>query len=515
MINPNRNSGRTRARGSRRLHRRIDNDKAKLARRLTTAQQRPATKHHACCGLALGRCIRITYSLRAAEEGKRAVKWIVLIALLFATPALAALLRSDRKWIPHAAFALALLPFLESGFNLAVAPYSWKSWPGYVKGLEVSFIDSIAIALIFATQRVSTPWIIKGAISVYLLAYAVSTFAAQSPQPALFYGWQLVRVTLVFMAVARATAMSPKVPVAIFTGLIVGVVSQAGVAIYQWAGGEPRAGGWFGHPNLLGMVSHSIVYPAFAVFLGGLYSKRAALTVFAGLVLAFAGGSRATIGLLALGLVITAVLSMWRSSSGRKTVVAGLGVVMLLGSFPLLYSAIERRSADARENSNEERRDMNAAARMIIADYPLGAGANNYVVVANVGGYSARAGVTWNESNRAAPVHNSYYLIAAEMSILALIGFVSVLGSIIYLGASAFRRMPPGFEGDYAIGAIVTVLMIAVHAYFEWIVMLFPVHMLLALTAGLIVGVRAARSSETRAARSRPAESARSALAVQ
>jgi hypothetical protein len=439
--------------------------------------------------------------LRACDEGKRAVKWILLIALLIGTPALAMLLRSDRKWIPVAAFALALLPFLESGFNLAVAPYGWSTWLGYSQGFELSLIDAIAVSLIVATQRVPTPLAIKLTFALYLLAYLISTLVARYPIPAVFYGWQLARVVLVYLAVARATAMSDKVPVAIITGLIVGLVSQAGVSVVQYGGGTARAGGWFGHPNLLGMISHFAVYPAFAVFLGGFYPRRTAVAVGAGLIVAFTGGSRATIGLLAMGLVMTAVLSLWKQSTGRKVAVAGFGVLMLLAAFPVLYSAIERRSAEARVTSNQERELMKAAARMVITDYPLGAGANGYVTLANLGGYSARAGVAWNQANRAAPVHNAYYLIAAEMSLLGLIGFLSVLGSILWLGWSTVRRMPSGFGSDYVLGTVVTVALVVTHAYVEWIVMLFPVHMLLGLTAGLIVGLRAGRLAQIRPVR--------------
>ena len=450
-----------------------------------------------------------------AAQGKREVKWIFLLALLFVTPALAVLLKGERKWIPHAAFALALLPFLESRFNIVASPISWPTWPGYAKGIDASFVDAVAIALIFATHRVSTPWILKITFAFYVIIYLFTTMMAQSVMPAVFYGWQLARLVLVFYAVSRATAMSSRVPLAILTGLIVGVCTQAVVAFIEWAGGDPRAGGWFGHSNLLGMVSHFAVYPAFAVFLGGHYSKRSALAVFAGLVIAFAGGSRATIGLIAMGLVATAALSIWYRSSGRKTAIAGLGVLVLILSTPLLYSAVARRDAETRAASSEERVKMEAAARMIMADYPLGVGSNNYVMVANLGGYSARAGVPWSTENRAAPVHNAYYLIAAEMSVVGLIAFLSVLGSIFALGLATFRRSAPSFTSDYVLGAVVAFGLVAVHTYVEWVVMLFPVHMLIALTAGLIVGVRAARVSGTQAVRSRPAEPARGALAAQ
>ena len=64
---------------------------------------------------------------------------------------------------------------------------------------------------------------------------------------------------------------------------------------------------------------------------------------------------------------------------------------------------------------------MIRAAKMIIADHPLGVGPNQYLLVANIGGYSSRAGVAWNAANRSAPVHNSYYFITAELGFVGLI----------------------------------------------------------------------------------------------
>lgn len=443
------------------------------------------------------------------------MKWIFLIALLAFTPGLAMLLRSERKWIPSAAFALALLPFLESKFNIVASPVSWAMWPGYVKGIDLSLVDGVAIALIAATSKVRTPLILKITFAFYFLVYLFTTMVAERATPALFYGWNLLRLVLVYLAVARATAMSPKVPVAILTGLIVGICTQAGVALQEWVGGKDRAGGWFGHSNLLGMVSHFVVFPAFAVFLGGHYSKRAALAVFCGLVIAFAGGSRATIGLIAVGLMLTAMLSLAYRSSGRKAGVAAMGVLALLAAAPLLYSAVERRDAQTRAQSSEEREKMEHAATMMMADHPLGVGANGYVMVANLGGYSARAGVPWTPDNRAAPVHNAYYLIAAEMNPVGLFGFLAVLGAIFYLALTGYRRAPPSFATDYMIGATVTITLVAIHSYVEWVVMLFPVHMFLAVTTGMIVGMRAVRASEASTVRLSSRRPVRPALAVQ
>ena len=89
---------------------------------------------------------------------------------------------------------------------------------------------------------------------------------------------------------------------------------------------------------------------------------------------------------------------------------------------------------------------MVRAARMIIADHPFGVGPNQYLVVANIGGYSSRAGVAWNYANRSAPVHNSYYFITAELGFLGLIGMITILLSMIWTGLRALKRVGHGRE---------------------------------------------------------------------
>jgi hypothetical protein len=165
-------------------------------------------------------------------------------------------------------------------------------------------------------------------------------------------------------------------------------------------------------------------------------------------------------------------------------------VLALFAAAPLLYSAVERRSDATRAASNMERESMIAAAKMIIADYPMGVGANRYVVVANVGGYSARAGVAWNPANREAPVHNSYYLVTAELGWLGLIGFVGLLSSIIAIGLSASRRIRGTFESELLVGVTASVIIVAVHSYYEWITMYYHIHYLFAISVGLLVGLR-------------------------
>lgn len=422
------------------------------------------------------------------SEGS-SLKWIFLAGLLVLTPLLATYLRNHRQHLPKAAFVLALLPFIEMRINVTASPYSWPTWPGFVKGIDISLTDGLAIAMIYASSYVKTPLRLKLAFSFYVFVFILSTAFAEIYIPSLFYGWQLVRVILLYYAVARASASHQDVPAYLLTGLIAGLSVQAAVVLQQKFTGQLQAGGWFGHQNLLGMASHFIVYPAFAAFLGGYYVRRTALCVAAAFVVAWAGGSRATIGLMCVGLALTLALSCWCRMSSRKVMVTGFGFLCMVAAVPVLYGAVERRSSDVRAASSEERERMREGARMIIADHPLGVGANRFVTVANVGGYYARAGVVWNSVG--ALVHNTYYLIAAEMSFLGLVAFIGLLVALLSLAWGNMRRAPPGFGAEYAVGATVIILAVAAHSYFEWITMFWVIHNLLAMTVGVMVALRA------------------------
>ena len=416
------------------------------------------------------------------------MKWIFLAGLIVLTPLLTVWLRGDRRRLSLAALFLGLLPFLEVRFNIVASPYTWSTWQGIAKGIDVSLIDAVAIAMILAGGRMRTPLRIKLAVAFYLFAWVVSTAVAAIKVPSVFYLWTFVRCALIYYAIARASVANKDVPLSLMTGLIAGLSIQAVVALQQKVGGDLQAGGWFGHQNLLGMASHFVVYPAFAAYLGGYYQRRALLCVGMAFIVAWTGGSRATIGLMGAGLILTTILSCRYRMTSRKMTIAALGMVALAVATPILIGAIDRRSEATREGSTEEREMMKRAAAMIIADYPLGIGANRYVAVANVGGYNARAGVKWSAFKAIA--HNTFYLVTAEMGWLGLLGLLGIFGAVFSLALSDMARAAPGFSKEYSIGIAVTILMVAAHSYFEWITMMLSIHMLFAMTIGLLVALR-------------------------
>lgn len=213
------------------------------------------------------------------------------------------------------------------------------------------------------------------------------------------------------------------------------------------------------------------------------------LAVVSAVLIAFAGASRATIGLMILGMSLTLIFSSLHRANGRKMAVAGAAVFGLLAVTPLLYSSLQRRTVEQRENSVEVRDQMKAAARLMIAEFPLGVGADRYVNVANLGGYSERAGVPWNTENRGAPVHNLYYLITTEMGWLGLAALISLFASAFIVALRGMRRVSGGFEGEISAGLAVTIIIVAVHANYEWIFMLHTNHAFFAISVGLAAAI--------------------------
>jgi O-antigen ligase len=314
---------------------------------------------------------------------------------------------------------------------------------------------------------------------------------AEMKSPAIFYVWQFGRAVVVFLAVARATAAQEGAPFALIAGLGTATVIEALVAAKQYVGGDPAAGGTLGHRNILGLTSHFAVMPAFALLLAGRRDLPAMVVLVAGAVIALTGGGRATIGLFGIGVVITTILSIRHKLTGRKSMMAGLAVLLLVLSAPAMMWAVGRRSVEARISSDEERTAMTSAARMIIADHPLGVGPNHYLMVANLGGYSERAGVAWNFANRSAPVHNSYLLVWAELGIIGLIGLAVMLISTVLVGLRGMRRLVWDERSELLIGLVATLIVASAHIAFEWLVITNYVHYLLAMSMGALVGITA------------------------
>jgi hypothetical protein len=434
-------------------------------------------------------------------RGRARVKWVFLLAVLLSIPVLTRVFRNSERNLVWGCFVLGASLFLWVP-NFWSAPIPWPGWQGPIHGLEVSCIDGVTIAMVLATKPVRIPLSVKLAFGLFCVGLAVSTIVAYLFMPAFFYIVQVIRSVFLFLAVARACGTAKEAPYALLAGLGVGLTYEAINASYQhYINGVLRPGGNLGHSNFLGLASDFVTFPVLALLLSTRRLWPAAV-VISGLMIAVVGGSRATMGLFAIGVLLTFLFSLMRGVSGRKMGFGLAAVFMLLIAAPAMISSVHRRTEQSLNDSDAERSVMKVAAKMIIGDHPLGVGANQYVMVNNTGGYAQRAGMAWNFNSRAAPVHDVYYLWTAELGWLGLAGSLATIASLIALGFSKLRTRGADEAGDIIPGLLATMIIAADHMSYEWVFMTAHLHYMFAIAAGLMVAV-AARTSK--AAQRRPA----------
>lgn len=421
------------------------------------------------------------------------MKWIFLIVASAAVVPFAGWLRRHPSEAPKVWMLVGFLPFGIGALHLYMAAISWPEWPGYVKGTEISILDLLAISLLLSLPRTGHALPFRVPMILYFVAAVLSVFQAAVPMAAGFYVWQLARMFLVYAAVAKG-CMDRRVAPALLTGMAIGLSFEACHAIWQrFALGIPQPGGSFGHQNFLGLVTHFVVFPWVALLYAGERGWRPVIGPLAGLVIAVLTISRATIGLAAGGYVGLFALSALRKWTPRKAVLLVAGVVALGVLAPIVASSFEKRfSRDpGSPDGYDERAAFAKAAEMIIAEYPFGIGANSYVVVANTGNYNTKAGVAPIIGSDSANVHNIYLLVTAETGYIGLVTFVLMLLQPLIVAFRCGWRSRNDMRGDLLIGLGMSLFIVYVHSYFEWVFITFAPQYMFALDAGLVAGLAA------------------------
>jgi O-antigen ligase len=418
------------------------------------------------------------------------MKWAGLLVVLAAILPLSNWLKRNPSEAPKIWVLVGFLPFAIIPFHLFMAIISWEYWSGFVKGLEFTVLDAVAIALYLCLPASRNPLPFRISMALYFTAVVVSVFQADVPMAALFYPWQLGRMFLLYAVVARASG-DDRVVLALLTGMAIGLTMEAGLAIWErFVKGILQTSGTFGHQNFLGMVSQLVIFPFIALLLAGRFGRWPLIVSLAGAVIAVLTTSRATIGLDVVGCVILFVLSALRRWTSRKAVVALVGATAIGLLAPLaIWSFSERFAKESQIGSTyDERSVLENAARMMLSDHPMGVGANNYVLVANVDGYNSKAHVAWTSGT--AFVHNTYLLVAAETGYPGLISFLVLLVSPLFVAFRwGWRTRGDDYRGDLMLGFGVGLLVMYIHCLFEWIFVTASMQYMFAIVVGAVASL--------------------------
>lgn len=414
--------------------------------------------------------------------------YVLLLAVLATLPVFVTLLRRyphRRNW---AIAAIAIALFL-GNIRTSAFVIGWPAWPGPVRGLEVSLIDMLALALILTRAKLSGRLPFWGVIAFYGFVLALSVLLAAIPMASGFAVWQFGRLVLLFAALGgefhRLEALR-----ALVAGLAIGGLIEAGFVIQQKLGGAIQASGNIGHQNMLGMMVELALLPILASLLAGDRRKIVMAGAVGFLIVIAGGGSRGTVAFAALGIVVLMLLSFARSRTTAKFRVAGIGVLALAVAAPLTLATLQDRFGNQTISTADESREaLKRAARAISADYPFGIGANQYVNFANKYGYSARAGVEWGSGTLGAPVHHSYLLARVETGWLGEVAFILLLVIPMLRGLVFAFRNRDGPRGEIVLGASIAISLNIAHNNFEYVTHSYNVFAILIINMAVIAAL--------------------------
>jgi O-antigen ligase len=434
-------------------------------------------------------CRSVSGRLGKHEHKGRLMKWTIFaIGLIGMVPLIQVLRRKplEQPWIW---ILLGFFPVL-----LSVVPYlnlsaiAWPIWPGNVKGFQITALDLYALAVYVALPRGRQPIPFRLSMIFYFSAVLLSIFFAQVSFAAVFYAWQLARMFLIYAVVIKSGA-DERIVGWLMKGMAAGLVLEAFMTIWErFVQGIIQTGGSFGHQNYLGMTSYFVIFPFFALLMAGQRGWLTAITPLAGTIIWVLTASRATLGLGGFGLIALFIVSALRKWTARKARVLLFGAVILAILIPVGLSSLETRfAANPLADDYDERAVLIDVAAKILSDHPMGIGANNFTLVANTGGYYARAPLSWMSSG--AIVHNIYWLTAAETGYLGIIALVILLLHPLVVALHCGWRHRKDQRGDLLLGIGMALLIVYIHSYFEWIFLTMDIQYLFAIMVGLVGGL--------------------------
>ena len=184
------------------------------------------------------------------------------------------------------------------------------------------------------------------------------------------------------------------------------------------------------------------------------------------------------------------VASTMRRWTARKAWLAFACVISILVLTPVALSSISSRLAQEQTPDDyDERALFEFAASSILSDHPMGIGANNYVVVANIQGYNERAGISPTVGSLGAHAHNVYLVVAAETGYLGLVTFMILLLRPLIVAFVCGWRHRQDVRGDLLIGLGVSLAVVYIHSLFEWVFVVHYLQYFFAVASGMIVGL--------------------------
>ena len=403
---------------------------------------------------------------------------IFTLAALGVLPASVLLMYSRRLlWL----MPLVILPTLLLFDNTAINFFSHELYRGTSRGMEVSLVYLVALAMLGAlTLRRGLlhplPYVGLAIYFVYFLLCLPSTLNAANGLFAFFEIWKMTMIYLVGLTVYHYLAFTRGDTRALYAALALITVLIFLSCIWQHVTGYYQIRSYFPHQNSLAM----FMSPLGTLFLSRFLNERHRRTSLLALLLcAFASAtlfrtySRGAIACYPIGCAITACASITLNWKAWKLVrLSALAAIALCG-IAVMTPRIVERFIHAPESSAGTRVRLATVALNMIEDNPIfGVGINNWGIKVNPPyPYSlprdASSGLT--EDFKDGIVETIYLLTAAECGLPALAALLTLFFSHAWLAVTACRPLRHTPQFFWAPGLLGGFIAIYLQSVLEWV----------------------------------------------
>jgi hypothetical protein len=366
-------------------------------------------------------------------------------------------------------------------------------YPGYAKGFEISILDVAVASYLLANRGKSTLTVpFRKVMLFYLLVVVITIPGALNWRASAFYAFQLLRMYIIYKAVAIATTDETNYN-AFMRGLAIGAIGELLIVLQQrFLGGDIQPDGTFGHQNSLGLVSNLLLIASVGTILAGERSWSRLLIAGPAIMMSAVTGSRGVTGFALIGGVLAYFQSLYHSATARKIKIGFIGAIAAAILVPLAIWQLQTRFAHEQESDigdeteYDERGAYIKAAGMMLHDHPLGVGANNFTLVANINGYYEKAGVAPVYFSRNGIVHNIYWLTLGELGYPGIVALLALIILPIYKGFSAAIKYRGRKEAEVAGALTVSLAICFIHSAYEWLLLNSAAQYFLVITLGLL-----------------------------
>ena len=367
---------------------------------------------------------------------------------------------------------------------------------GSTRGIEISYLDLLALILLFGSLSVRAREGIRyirppsyGLLKVYFF-WALFTVLIIS-EPKIFGVFELTKIAraiLVFLAVWAFVRSPVQVRLFMYV-LVIVVIYVAAVALYDRYGlGIHRVMATFPHPNSLSMYCLQIFPFMISIWFAQDVSPRLrklcllACVLIAGvIILTISRTGFAALVILAFLSILMNVRSRWTARNiGIVALIVVTGSIMVFKAWDSLSSRYVNFEFENEYLSEQgDRGSYFRKGWPALKDNPFfGIGLNNWSYwISNR--YGPEAGYYSYEpypgtdsapfSNRQeAPAHNLYLITAVELGWIGLILLIALFGRWLYITGSGMTRFTGDFLDRVRIGAFLSLLGVLMQSVTEW-----------------------------------------------